>query len=385
MKILIITQQKIPHSGGLSTHIGLLISGLLKKGHEVKLVSGNDCHDGKIKKAIRLVKHFKNDDEVKYKNFKSMLSTLSRKIEKEIIEFQPDVIHSHDVYASYAYYQIDQKHIKATILQTIHGPALYEAQMGGVDAYPKFKNLIIQCEKTAFENIKHFIAVDSGQKAILVNDYKVPGSLIEVIFNGVDVDEVRELSKIGSGYNPEKTFFLVPRRLVEKTGVRYAIEAMTKMKNKNNILVIAGNGPLRKELEELTNKLNLNDRVVFLGAIPREKLMSLFAKAKAVIIPSVPVKGVIEATSLAVTEAMAVGTVPVASNIGGLAELIEDAKTGYLVEPFSSIDLANKLDGILENEEGYNRVVQAGLLKVEEDYSVEVWLNKVILLYKGLA
>lgn len=383
MKILIITQQTIPHSGGLSTHIETLVNCLKKEGNEVRLIQGGDAQPTKWHKIRRLVLSFGNKDKFITNNFKHLLANLTKKIQKEIKEFSPDIIHSHDVYASFAALQTSNLNIDQ-ILQTIHGPALYEAQMGGVDKKPNFKNVIIESEKQTFSKLKQFIAVDTGQANILINDYGVDPSLIKVIFNGVDVDEVQKFSSNKISWNIKTPYFLVPRRLVEKTGVRYAIEAIALMENKSCSLYIAGQGPLLEKLKSLTKDLGVENRVFFLGAVERKSLMPLYAKAVGVIVPSIPASGVVEATSLAVTEAMAAGSIPIASNIGGLAELIENGVTGILFPHSNALELAKSMDSLLADKAYGEAIKDRAKVKVNDDYSSDAWLQKIKTIYKSM-
>ncbi|SEW52479.1 glycosyltransferase family 4 protein [Chitinophaga arvensicola] len=384
MKVLIVTQQRIPHSGGLSTHVEILLAELKSGGHEVRLIQGGMAHSPKWKKAIRLLLAFGSKNKFVSSNFKHTLNRISHLVAREIEQFKPDVIHTHDVYASYSV--LKSRNLRSIpVIQTVHGPALYEAQMGGADKLPAYKELIMNCEAVAFAKAKHFIAVDSGQAAILTNDYGLDSRKIDVMFNCVNVSEVRDFINEPIDLPVKQPFFLVPRRLVEKTGVRYAIEALAQLKDSHCQLVIAGQGPLRKDLEELAARLNIASRVIFLGPVPRNSLLPLFAKAKAVIVPSVPASGVVEATSLAVTEAMAAGTVPVASDIGGLAELIEHKHTGLLVKPANATELAFAMDILLQDDKFRDQLIKNATQKVEEDYSSESWSKKVVGIYQTYA
>lgn len=384
MKVLIVTQQRIPHSGGLSTHVEILIAELKSNGHEVKLIQGGMAQSPKWEKGIRLLLAFGNKNKFVSSNFKHTLSRISQLVATAIEQFKPDVIHTHDVYASYSVLKC-KKLNGIPVVQTVHGPALYEAQMGGADKLPAYKQLIMNCEAVAFAKVQHFIAVDSGQAAILTNDYGLDPERIDVVFNCVHIGEVRGFMKEPIDLPVKQPFFLVPRRLVEKTGVRYAIEALAQLKDTRCQLVIAGQGPLRKELEELAARLDITPRVIFLGPVPRNSLLPLFAMAKAVIVPSVPASGVVEATSLAVTEAMAAGTVPIASGIGGLAELIEHKHTGLLVEPANAVELAFAMDILLQDEKFRDQLIVNATEKVEKDYSSESWSKKIVKIYQTYA
>jgi len=376
LKILVVTRSGIPHAGGASTHIEDLISGLRCRGHSATLIHGGQCRLSYLRCAFQAALFLGSREKLTSWHMHKSLERMQKAIQVELRNNRPDVIHCHDVFAG-ASALTATANDATPVVATVHGPALYEAQMGGVDKMPIYRDMILSYENKTYAGARNLIAVDTGQASILRQDYGVAPSRITVIFNAVDVDELRELSKQEPFFDPGGPYFLVPRRLVPKTGVRYSIEAMSRITDGNVHLVIAGDGPLRKELENLTKELGLSGRVHFLGAVPRKKLIPLFRPAMGVIVPSVPSSGVVEATSLAVTEAMACETIPIASDIGGLAELIQNEHTGLLVPPREPEALANALARMLEDHALRNRLIASASKKVQTDYSREVWLDRV--------
>ena len=372
MDILIATIFRIPHVGGLSTHVQLLIDGLRKRGHNVRLIDLADATCARWQKGLLFAASGFNRDAYRAAVLRFQLSRLERAVRREVRRSRPDVIHCHDAMASFG---AAEARSGVPLVQTVHGPMLYEVRSTLGTESVRYLTAIERAERAAFERVDRFITVDSGQARILVEDYGVDARRIDVVFNCVDEKEVRELASRPPSLDLPPRYFLVPRRLVPKTGVRFAIEAMAKLKDPAIQLLIAGDGPQRGELEQLTSRLNLASRVRFLGGIERAKLMPLFGRAEAVVIPSIPSEGVIEATSLAVTEAMAAGTVPVASAIGGLAELIRDDSTGLLVPPGDPTALAGALQRLLDEPGLRERLVVAATDKVEKDYSLSAWLD----------
>jgi glycosyltransferase involved in cell wall biosynthesis len=91
-------------------------------------------------------------------------------------------------------------------------------------------------------------------------------------------------------------------------------------------LILAGDGPLRRDLERLADELGVADRVVFLGDQPPAVVAKLLAGAVASVLPSRD-----EPFGIAAVEAMAVGTPVVATPVGGLAEIVEHERTGLVV------------------------------------------------------
>lgn len=93
-------------------------------------------------------------------------------------------------------------------------------------------------------------------------------------------------------------------------------------------LTIAGDGPLRGELEAAARRLGVADRVRFAGLASRPEVAALMARARALVLPSAS-----EGWPLVVCEALASGTPVVASRVGGIPEIVTSPDAGLLVEP----------------------------------------------------
>jgi glycosyltransferase involved in cell wall biosynthesis len=226
--------------------------------------------------------------------------------------------------------------------------------------------------------------VDTGQKEIIVNDFNVPENKVKVVYNAVDVEEIRFLAEttLHSDLKIEMPFVVVPRRLVPKNGVDVAIRAMRYLCAKSCKLVITGDGPERLKLLDLVKKMGLRERVIFLGEVDHERLFPLLRRSQAVIVPSVPFTGVVEATSLSALEAMTLGKVVIASNLGGLREIINDGVNGFLFEAGNEQFLAELIDRVLNNEELRISIGGRALQAVLQGYSVDSWFGKIMNLYR---
>jgi glycosyltransferase involved in cell wall biosynthesis len=383
LKILIVTQQKVPFIGGLSTHIEVLIKALTESGHELRLVQGGCLHSPKWLKLCRLLLTLGNRDKFNVLNFKALLANLTVAIEKQIFDFKPDLIHSHDVYASYCICH-SKKPNRIPFIHTMHGPALFEAQMGGVDNLPAFKRLISDCELVAFKGASLLITPSTGHAQILQNLYQVHPDKVRILINCVDLREV-DGPDSGQSVSEYPPFFLVPRRLVKKDGVRHAVEAMAHIDSNHSVkLLIAGNGPMRVELENLSEELGVSSKVKFLGCVVRRDLLPLYKRAAAIIIPSIDAHGVVESSSIAAIEGMASGSVVIASRMGGLEELIEDDITGMLVPPGDPKALAQHMMEAVNDQEKMNDITRRARRKVEECYSKEIWVQELLEIYNQM-
>jgi glycosyltransferase involved in cell wall biosynthesis len=122
---------------------------------------------------------------------------------------------------------------------------------------------------------------------------------------------------------------------VPKNGVNVAVDAARLLRDRGVefVLLIAGYGPMRKELDSQVRSAGLENHVRFLGAVSTSEMPGWCARATVVVVPSVPSKGVEEATSISAIEGQAVGRPVVASDLGGLREVITNDVNGLLSPP----------------------------------------------------
>ncbi len=173
---------------------------------------------------------------------------------------------------------------------------------------------------------------------------------IHLIYNGINIQEIIELSNETEKIEIIKT---IPKpliigavgRLSEQKGYPFLIEAMklVSMKINNVKLFIIGEGELRDELLELTKVLNLTDHISFLGL--KINVPSILKNFDLFVLSSLW-----EGLPTVVMEAMVCSVPVIATNIPGTRELIEDGKTGFLVDPQDVDGLASKMIEVLQNE-----------------------------------
>lgn len=222
----------------------------------------------------------------------------------------------------------------------------------------------------------------------------VPDLDVEVISMGVDTDafgpQYRVENYFGQG---DKKAVLFVGRLAEKKGVKYLIEAM---KGVDANLYIAGDGPLRKELEEqayrqalvkapdtvflsepeplegvasptpLTGKRYGN--VVFLGSKSHKELKTIYASADIFCLPSITAKGGDqEGMPTVLFEAMASGLPIVSTNTGGINQLIRDGENGLLCEEKCVWQIADNINSLINDRALYATIQKNGTESVQEN------------------
>lgn len=145
-------------------------------------------------------------------------------------------------------------------------------------------------------------------------------------------------------------------------------------------LLIVGDGDLRSNYEKLAQDLGIQNQVIFVGTIPDEDLPKYYNLADIFVLPSIDQS---EAFGLVLLEAMACAKPCIASNLPGVRTVIDDKKTGFLVEPRNINDLVEKMIRLLNNEELSQKFGQAGLEKVKRIYSWKKAGKQLEILYKN--
>ncbi|WP_287584755.1 glycosyltransferase family 4 protein [Candidatus Borrarchaeum sp.] len=168
-------------------------------------------------------------------------------------------------------------------------------------------------------------------------------------------------------------------RLVKRKGVEYLLKAIKHLERRIPIeLMIVGDGPERKNLESLVHDLKLQ-KVTFYGFIPQNHLKSFYQRASVFVLPAVTdPTGDTEGLGVVLLEAMSVGVPVIASNVGGITDIIADRKTGLLVEEKNSLQLAETIEILLRDEELRSRLVSSATQLVHSEFSWER-IAKIIL------
>lgn len=200
------------------------------------------------------------------------------------------------------------------------------------------------------------------------------------IHNGISTQKFKfnecERARIKKELNVEnKQMILAVGRLVEAKDYNNLLNAIFLLKdNKNNIKVlIAGDGPLRQELQGLIYKLRLEDYVDFLGI--RDDIPALMSATDVFVLSSAW-----EGFGLVVAEAMACQRVVVATDCGGVKEVLGSA--GFLVQPRQAPELAEALCKALDLSTQYSDTLgKAARQRVQSYYSLDAAVDKWLKLY----
>jgi glycosyltransferase involved in cell wall biosynthesis len=168
-------------------------------------------------------------------------------------------------------------------------------------------------------------------------------------------------------------------RLVELKGIEYLLSAASALRREFPALrvEIAGSGPHRRKLEAAVAPCGLEGHVEFLGWI--DDLNSVLPRWDVFVMPSLE-----EGFPIAALDAMAAGLPVVATSVGGVPDLIQDGKTGWLVPPRDADALVSRLRLLLSNPEMRRNMGAAGYARVRDHFSAAQMTEGFTQLYDEL-
>jgi len=172
-------------------------------------------------------------------------------------------------------------------------------------------------------------------------------------------------------------------RLVERKGVKYLLQAMAKIQRSiPHHLYIVGDGPDREELEQHAKDLGLCERITFTGYITNKALAQRFKQASFFVLPAVfDKKGDIEGLGVVLIEAMAYSKPVIASEAGGIVDVVQDNVNGYLVPPGDADALAQAMKKLATDDQLRTQMGKKAKQIVDEKFNWDTIVNRVINLY----
>jgi colanic acid/amylovoran biosynthesis glycosyltransferase len=196
-----------------------------------------------------------------------------------------------------------------------------------------------------------------------------PADKIEIIHESLDIEKFPFCEKKLTDH--ERVYLLTIGRLVKKKGHRYALAALARVVKKfpNITYTIAGDGPLRNELEQETVNLGLERQVVFQGAVDADEAQRLYARSHLFMLPSITTENLDrEGQALVLQEAQACG-LPVLSTLhNGIPEGVCDGESGFLVPEKDVETLVERLEYLVTHPECWAPMGRRGRQLVEKKF-----------------
>jgi teichuronic acid biosynthesis glycosyltransferase TuaC len=281
-------------------------------------------------------------------------------------KLRPHIVHAHWV--------IPQGLVAVLAKQLYRTPILVTAHGG--DAFA-LRNVFLQKAKIfALRRANAWSSNTSETAKAVAAGSPVPAP--HIIPMGVNVKHFAagKREQLRKDIPPHTTIVLFVGRLVEKKGVDQLIRAYSLLgadSSQNTRLWIIGDGEQRTTLEALATELGVGHQTTFWGRVPNDRLPDYYAAADLFVGPSVvAASGDTEGQGVVFLEAFASRVCVVASKIGGIAEVVEDGRTGTLVNPGQPEHLARAMKTLLSDQRLRRTLASNAYESVKDKYD---WPN----------
>lgn len=257
-----------------------------------------------------------------------------RKLLKE--KWKPDIIHAHLYWAGVAGVLLGRMY-KIPVIITEHHSGFPRHLLG--------RRALVEA-KFALRRAKIILAV-SGFLKRSIESYDIKNRF-EIVPNVVDTDLFHPDEQIRKDANVKR--ILLVALLSPIKGLPNIFEAISNLRQKREdfCLDIIGDGPNRKEYEELTFRLGINDKVHFHGLKSKQEVAQFMRESCFFVLPSL-----METFGVVLIEALASGIPVIAGNIGGQKEIVTK-DVGLLTEPHEVSSLADTIDYMLDHYQDYS-------------------------------
>lgn len=374
MRVCILTKVTLAHSmGGMQVHCHLLARGLARRGHMITIVTTahpNGVEEEASGERIRTI-YLPTAPSGRYSwNWRKASAEKIRELSSSI-----DVIFS-ESYAAYGYAALRQE-IGIPYVPRLMGffrdeirnayrniQSLRDAFLWPLLKIPEALIHTVTVEQPCIRAADAVIAIYQDLIPLLQRRYGVQGEKIVLVPNGIE-DSVGKSHPTSQssirrlfGIQSNETVLLMSGVVTRQKGMEFGLRALADLvvSFPDTRLFIVGDGPFLEELKVLSKSLNLDEKhVIFVGGVPNPELPKFVAAGDIYLCPTVRMEGL----PFTVLEALSGGLPVVASNLGGLRDLVHEGENGFLLQPGDVHSLANAISQLLEDPKRRRRMGDA--------------------------
>ena len=373
MRIIQVCPWFQPHVGGVESHVAELSSELVRRGHDVTVVTS------RTGRALPEREEWRDIHIRRVKARAVWIRTPIAPATKAVLaSIDADVVHAHSPPPLTSYY--------AAKACSRRGLPLVITYHCDVEVPSVFGPLI----ESAYRHTLEHSTIRRADKIIVTTaTYAATSRAVwhynpAVIPNAVDVLRYRPENdgrpvRERHGIRGDESVVLSVGRMVGHKGSENLVEAARSVGYAKFILV--GGGPELEPLRRLARRLGVADRVVFPGEVPWDLLPAYFAACDVFVLPSV---SRLEAFGIVALEAMATGKPVVVTDIPGVREVITNGKEGLLADPVNPEDLALKIRALLADDPKRAEMGRAGRDTVERSFAVAHVVDRIEAVYRDV-
>ncbi|MGC8555951.1 MAG: glycosyltransferase family 4 protein [Conexivisphaera sp.] len=364
--------------GGLSRHVYGLSRALAGRGVEVVVITLEypGLSEVEVKGNLKVVRV--QSSGYPSPDFPAWVHQFNlRMVEAALREGDFDLIHAHDWLSAPA--GIALKHmLRRPLISTIHSTEC--GRRSGIR--DDLQRHISEVEWWLAYESWRIIACSRYMVGELNGCLGVPADKVDVIPNGFtplappDADPAAIKRRYAS--DSERMVFFVGRMVHEK-GVSVLVDAALELlgRRRDVKFVLAGDGPLRLDLMRRVESSGLAEKFYFLGFVSDEELAELYAAADLAVFPSI-----YEPFGIVALEAMSMGKPVVVSDVGGLAEVVENGVNGLKFPCCDPHALAWAISWMLDHPDEASRMGAEGARIARERYSWDVLSGRTLDVYR---
>ena len=337
-----------PHFGGVGVHIHTLSKELVKQGHEVYVIT-YPHPDLKDIDGIHVI----GTTGINIPGIRGLMFERNAKkaLNQLLKEVDIDIIHGHYLFpAGAAACEVGSKHNIKTYV-TAHGSDMFEMYKKQSFMRPFIKKVLKKADVI-------FAVSNALKEDILATGVAGIEAKTRLYWNSVDINKFSKDNK-NLLENHGKPIVLFVGNIIKHKNVNLILEAK-KQSNVDYELVIVGDGPLKKDLENKVKSENISD-VRFLGS--RKDVENIIPGCDVLVLPSFS-----ESFGLVLIEALACEKPVIGSNVGGITEIITD-EVGLLINPYDSSSLRSAIDKMV-GDDTFRQVLASNARKRAIDFSI---------------
>ena len=339
----------------------LLLKGLRERGHLAELAAANGSMLGERARAAGIRVHWTSRGFFRI--------PAARKVRNLLGGGNFDVVHANEAHAVTAVWLARWDRRKPSRV-----PFVISRRVG----YPIGKSALAQAR---YRTAARIVAI-SRWSADRVLRSGIPAEKVTIVHEGVELPALpsaqnRAETRSRFGVAPGETLLGCVGALSPDKGQEWVIRALAELRKKfpSTKLLLAGDGPCRERLERLAREVGVADGVIFAGFV--SDVDRVYSALDVFLLPSL-----FEALSNSLMSAMAYGIPSIAFKQGGPAEIIEDGKSGLLVEPGNVESLSAAIAKILDEAAVGSSIAAKGRQRIQQDFSANKMLDGIIGVYE---
>jgi glycosyltransferase involved in cell wall biosynthesis len=395
LNILIATVFPLP-GGGIWSFVSNLQKSLIEVGHKVDILCGNKFNSRvEILGTNKVVdfmpfRHAVNEQllmncpgitkdswvyraELNHYLFEQAVSNIDLR--------KYDIIHTQDVIAAASISRV--KKTGTPLVTSVHGflsGAIFH-QIKPVNQWENsriWSSFVLQyysrLEQIGYESSDYIHTSSMWMRRIIETQFSIPSTKISTYTYGLDLTEF--VPSKSRDRITEKPIILAVSRLVYLKGLEHLIDALSLLSKENDSWEcwILGEGEMERTLKSRVNELGLQDKILFRGV--KKNLKDILQRAEMVVLPSLQ-----ENQPFAVIEAQLMGVPVVVSNAGGMPEMVDNGKSGFIVDKGNSVELYKKIRLLLDNPSIKDQMSQYSLSYARSKWNINNTRKHTLQMY----